>query len=75
MPGGENRFLRDIKLLMGIGAGVALVILGGGYLALRGVHWEETGGLLLEMVIYAAIGVALLVVVSLWIWRVMRRMK
>jgi len=75
MRGAENRFLRDIKLLMGIGAGIALTILGGGYFALRGLRWEETGELLRELVFYAAIGAALLVVVSFWVWRVARRLK
>ncbi len=60
---------------MGIGAGVALAILGVGYLALRGLRWEEAGGVLWEMVIYATIGAALLVVVSLWVWRTMQRLK
>lgn len=71
----ENRFHRDLRLLMGIGAATAALIAGTGYVALRGLRWEENGGLVRELALYAGIGAVLLGIVSWWVWRVARRLK
>jgi membrane protein DedA with SNARE-associated domain len=71
----ENRFHRDLRLLMGIGAATAALIAGVGYLALRGLRWEENSGVIRELVLYAGIGLVLLGIVSWWVWRTARRLK
>lgn len=60
---------------MGIGAATAALIAGVGYLALRGLRWEEISGVIRELVLYAGIGLVLLGIVSWWVWRAARRSR
>ena len=71
----ENRFHRDLKLLMQIGTAAAALIAGGGYLVLRGLRWEESPEVLRELLYWLAGGVGVLAVAGLWVWRVARRLR
>ena len=71
----ENRFHRDLRLLMAIGGGVAVLILGVGAFALRGALWEETRGAVRELVHIIALGAGILAIVGMWAWGVARKIR
>ncbi|MEE9218606.1 MAG: hypothetical protein V3U98_06025 [Acidobacteriota bacterium] len=71
----ENQFYRELRWLMVIGAGTAVVIVVVGFVGLKGLGWQENGALLSEIALYAAAGVLVLLGAGAWVWRVARRLK
>lgn len=71
----ENRFHRDLRVLMAVGGGMAALILAAGLLGLRGAMWEEGGGVVRELVIYAAVAVGVMGLAGTCAWWVVRRSR
>ena len=71
----ESRFRRDLRLLIWVGSATAALILGAGFVALRGAYWQMSPGAARELAVVAGIGAAVLALAGAWAGWVVRRVR